>query len=632
MSWVTPLGFIGFLGVAALIAIYLIKPNYQNKIISSTFVWKLSLKYQKKRIPIDRFRNILLFICQLLLLTACAFLLAKPVIFDEAEVFANEKIVVIEASCNMRARVDGETRFERAVKEVKELAGKVAESDGRLTVILAESEATLIAEQSAPEDLTDLYGLLDELIVPGNLRCSYGSADMDGAVALAEEYLKNNPTAEVSVYTAADYLSKGGAEIIDVSTPGEWNAAVLYGYAENIDNYYVFSADIAVYGRDTDVILLCDIYETNYDKKNITVQLPIRCNSDKPMHIEFNAQNCVELFARPIYSFTYARFYVVADDSLPLDNDFVVYGGEKHKIRIQYYSSNPNAFYLSMLRTLREKMSDLWDIEVRQVAQGSEPELEGYDFYVFEHRMPEMIPTDGVVLLANLDRVPQNLTDISIIDEKTGDFPLTEGKPHPVTSHINMKNLQLTAYKIIKASDQYIPLAYSAGAPVLLMKNQIESKVIVFSFSVNRSSLFAVTVELPALIMELFKFYFPPTVSEFVYDIGDTANVNARASTLSVSGPAPSMRFTEFPAEIKFDLPGTYTFSQKPISGRTETDSVFVKIPASESNIFPEREVLKITSRAVQTEGADFDLLIILASIIVGLLLLERFLQFGGKV
>ena len=45
MNLLTPLGLIGLISLIALIIIYIIKPNYQNKIISSTFVWKLSLKY-----------------------------------------------------------------------------------------------------------------------------------------------------------------------------------------------------------------------------------------------------------------------------------------------------------------------------------------------------------------------------------------------------------------------------------------------------------------------------------------------------------------------------------------------------------------------------------------------------------
>ena len=62
MSWLTPLGFLGFIGLIILIIIYIIKPNYQNKIISSTFIWKLSLKLRKKKIPVSKLRNIILFI------------------------------------------------------------------------------------------------------------------------------------------------------------------------------------------------------------------------------------------------------------------------------------------------------------------------------------------------------------------------------------------------------------------------------------------------------------------------------------------------------------------------------------------------------------------------------------------
>ena len=46
MSFLAPLGFIGLLGVLALILIYILKPNYQQKFISSTFVWRLSQRYK----------------------------------------------------------------------------------------------------------------------------------------------------------------------------------------------------------------------------------------------------------------------------------------------------------------------------------------------------------------------------------------------------------------------------------------------------------------------------------------------------------------------------------------------------------------------------------------------------------
>ena len=80
MTLLLPLGLLGLLAIAALILIYIIKPNYQQKFISSTYVWKLSMKYRKKKIPINRLKNIILFICQVLIIVSCAMLLAWPVI------------------------------------------------------------------------------------------------------------------------------------------------------------------------------------------------------------------------------------------------------------------------------------------------------------------------------------------------------------------------------------------------------------------------------------------------------------------------------------------------------------------------------------------------------------------------
>ena len=113
MTWLTPLGFLGLIGLIVLIIIYIIKPNYQNKIISSTFIWKLSLKLRKKKIPISKLRNILLFICQVLAITAASLILAQPFIMAEREVKVAERVVIIDASASMMTETDNTTRFER---------------------------------------------------------------------------------------------------------------------------------------------------------------------------------------------------------------------------------------------------------------------------------------------------------------------------------------------------------------------------------------------------------------------------------------------------------------------------------------------------------------------------------------
>ena len=67
MRILLPLGFLGLIGIAVLILIYLLKPNYQQKVISSTYIWKLSLRYRKKRIPVSKLRSLLILICQIVL-------------------------------------------------------------------------------------------------------------------------------------------------------------------------------------------------------------------------------------------------------------------------------------------------------------------------------------------------------------------------------------------------------------------------------------------------------------------------------------------------------------------------------------------------------------------------------------
>ena len=111
MSFLAPLGLLGLLGTAVLILIYLIKPNYQQKLVSSTYIWKLSLKYKKKRLPVSRLRNILIFVCQFLILAALGLSLAQPVIQSLTASPKNEKIAIIDASASMRVETDGKTRF-----------------------------------------------------------------------------------------------------------------------------------------------------------------------------------------------------------------------------------------------------------------------------------------------------------------------------------------------------------------------------------------------------------------------------------------------------------------------------------------------------------------------------------------
>ena len=147
MTLLTPLGLLGLLGIVALIIIYIIKPNYQQKFISSTYVWKLSLKYRKKKIPINKLRNFLIILCQILILTAAAMILARPVEVLKFKEENREVIAIIDSSASMRAEFGGETRFERAINLVSELSDEVMSGSGTVSVILANETPKFLMER-----------------------------------------------------------------------------------------------------------------------------------------------------------------------------------------------------------------------------------------------------------------------------------------------------------------------------------------------------------------------------------------------------------------------------------------------------------------------------------------------------
>ena len=50
MTFLYPLGLLGLLGIPVLIVIYIIKSKYTEQTVSSTYLWKLSERFLKKRI------------------------------------------------------------------------------------------------------------------------------------------------------------------------------------------------------------------------------------------------------------------------------------------------------------------------------------------------------------------------------------------------------------------------------------------------------------------------------------------------------------------------------------------------------------------------------------------------------
>ena len=268
MRLLLPLGLLALAGLLVLLIIYLIKPSYQNKPIPSTYIWRESLKYRKKQKTDSIFRNLLIILCQILIIVLAAFILSMPLVQIYSADDLDQNILVIDGSANMRAASDGSTRFERALSQAREFAEESIGRNVPVSIILAGEQASYIVTEESSLDAVE-EGL-------AAAQCSYAAGDIEGAMGLAES-LTEEPNAQVYYYTGTEYRNTGDINVIDVSSENDWNACVLDVRAESVDNYYTFYVDVAVYGSSKYLDISLAVNGTNGGEETITAQGRANC-------------------------------------------------------------------------------------------------------------------------------------------------------------------------------------------------------------------------------------------------------------------------------------------------------------------------------------------------------------------
>lgn len=665
MKFLIPLGLLGLLGIVALIIIYLIKPNYQQKLISSTFIWKLSLKLKKRRIPISKLRSILLIVCQILIVTLASLILANTVFVYKDEITQPEVVLIVDSSASMRTSNGDDTRYERAVQAAIEQAEAAFATDGIVSVIIADNTNSFFAERldSSYSDqvIGDLHALIDED------KCSYSTSDMQAALDLSDKVMSINPAAKIFVYTDAEYPNVSeNITLVNVADSTEWNAAILDARAEYEDNYYTFYVDVASYGRDIELEVSLTVFGLNAidseDATNdtITLKQTVSCTSDETHTIVFkyfmddvdgsteaskafeesmpdNYTLYVMNTEERVFSYNSVNISINEDDSLSLDNSFNIYDGIKELIKIQYYSygvndsgtaigSNP--FVESALAALKSNNTKNWDIQVTKVKMGSEPATKGFDFYIFEHTMPEKLPTDGIVLLIDPLSAPvgSGISIDEIVSFGKNLVYLAPETDHPILDNIDPTRISVSRYNKVNYDSSYTVLMSYAGDPMLLVKNDEEARVGVICFSLHYSNL-ALTVDFPLMICNMFDYFNPTTVEKSSFETNETIKINSRSDAISVKGYETNLELTSFPTELTMTVPGSYELSQITYSGKMVYNTIYVRTPAEESHINTVGGSLESPDRQIDESDFYNDLLLYLACALVALILLEWYLN-----
>lgn len=611
MRLLVPLGLLGLTGLIVLLIIYIIKPSYENRAISSTYIWKESLKYRKKEKTDSVFRNLLIILCQVLIITLSAFILATPLIKLYSAEDIDQNIIIIDGSANMMASKEDSTRFEKAKNQALSLAESSINDQIPVSIIFAGEKAEyVVSEELSLEKI-------DESL--SSLQCCYGSGDVEGAMNLAKTILSESD-AQVYYYTATHYQNTGDVNVVDVSSEDEWNTCVLDVRAEYEENYYVFTVDVAVYGSDKYLNIYLNIDGANDEGETVYAEKRVNCQGGETATVEFGDLG--------IYRYDSVEATIKTDDgttdNFEYDDTFRLYGGRKETIKIQYSSTLPNNFFSGALMTLQNRYKDTWDIVISQPAKASEIEMSGFDLYIFEHSMPAALPTDGVVLLVNPNTVPYGL-ELTLGESVSGDFKMTGGVVSPIMNYIDPTSITATTYRPITSADGFETIMYCEGDSVFAVKNTEDLKIAVLTINLNMSNL-AILYEFPVLINNIFEYFIPSTLQDNVFDVGEEIEVQARGSDVKIVDTQKDTPI-EPPLSITINTPGSYKITQMLSSGKRSEVSFFVKISAKESNINRTDSEIAGASGIEKPKDIETDIYIWLAAALLAILFLERLLQ-----
>ncbi len=598
MKILNPWALLSLVSLIILLLIYILKPNFQQKMVSSTFIWKLSLKYRKKKLPINKMKNLLLIICQVLILTLLTLVLIKPVkvIATKTE---NEVILILDSSASMRTTFDGETRYDRAIDLIKKKANEIFNLNGIVSIVNATNEPYFLFERATSASRWDVEEKLDTMKKEN--ACTYGTTNLDDATSICQKVVTENPDALIYVYTDRTvYYVTPGLSVVDVKVPGEYNVAILNAYAEMVDNYYSYIVELACYGVNKAVDLNMNVYgaktsesseqgvDLEYVERSVALSsgntYKVIFTSNRANYIEDETTRCSDI--DEIFEYNSIYISVDANDNFQDDNTYNIYGGKKEVINVLYASSNRNGFFSTVIDVLASQLKDRYVIYKTEVIDGEVPNS-GYDLYIYEHNMmPHTAPNDGVVLYVNpLKEVVGSGFKVESEYTNNKALELIKNSSHPLLNNIADEKITVTRFLTLSSGlKTYEPLLSSGKYPLVLLQDDGNRKSMLMLFSLHYSNL-PVIKEFPLFMRNIFDYFLPSTIDSNYFEVNDSVEIRSRSNEIVVEGNNQEMKINSFPNKLSLDLPGTYTISQTTYFGKKLSEKIYVKIPQSESNI-----------------------------------------------
>ncbi|MCH5142399.1 MAG: VWA domain-containing protein [Clostridiales bacterium] len=601
MRFVYPMGLLGLIGIPILIIIYIILNKHTEKTVSSTYLWTLSEKFIKRRVPISRLANIISLILQIIAIALISLAIAHPMIIVPNS--ASAYCFVLDGSGSMNVTQSGKSRFDVAKGRIEDIISDSMSGSTYTLILAGNSSQTIYRDISTKSRAIDLLN---------SLSCGHASKPLEDAMILAQRYFDENPSLKTYVLTDKLYEKAENVNIIYVYTDVE-NYAV-----SNVE--YDFSSGVlditgTVISYESDRELTVELYFDDAEEPYETKTLDVLSFEQTPFEFVCN-----------LVDFRSMKLVIPEKDALMLDNEIIVYNARYENLSETVIVSE-NSFYIrSALTSAGNTQLKILTPEEYEANEGIYSH--GYGLYVYDNYMPDSLPNDGPVWFINPQKTVagtnfgfQNITvprELALYSTSTSTFirNMLDGVVH--------KDFPLAKYSKCGLFGRFTTLVTCENNPILFVgTNAYGYREVVFAFDLKDSAPFTMSSDLTSLTIRLLRYSFPEVIEETSFYSGEIMPINviAGCNSIVVTSPQGRNSYLETISDVvEYELTdvGLYTIRAIMKDGSDRIFNAYASLPEEERIPFVQESsvVLLGTPENKKTNGIFdtlFTIFIILA-------------------
>ncbi len=597
VSFLSPMYFLFLLAIPFVIFLYLLRTRRQTVMVPSVYLWK---RYTREEQRYSLFKKILrdiLLILQILIVILITLGLVRPAIPTSVKI--NNVVFIIDTSCSMQSKDIKPSRFELVRNKALEVLDSL-DRGTNIALFSSDSKTRFILDYTADR------GLIKKAIN------SLSPTDTEGKILETLTYIeKMNKKPDII------YLFTDGAFGEDIPSNLPMNIFIFAKGDNNVGITSVSARDIGIKGEKE---IFINVQNFSSRERSVPFQVWEGERLVESSVIDLEKNDSKGITVGPKVWKSMVRVVIYPNDELPADD----------RAYLTFPKVKPSVLLVTAGNPYLEIVLSLADVGlIDRVDRFDLGMLPNYDIVVFDGTAPNEILPGNYIFIG---KVPENLP-LQLIDVEERPVILRLNSSHPVMRFVDFDGVDIKRSLVLDSFQGESLVTTTSGSILWSYEGQM-GKMLILGFYPEESSLID-SPSFPILIKNTID-WLGENPDPGMVSTGEIVKLRTKNQNEEVTVTAPygvvkrnsdEGRLVAFGDTFKV---GVYSFK----SNLGVIDVGANLCSSLESDISPKisNREFKIDSVLNEEEKVNLDLWSFLAMTALGVLFLEGYLFYGGKV